>query len=142
MLQRHYASRGAPCGGFSKAQRLDAPSPSSRCQQFSILCSRRRRSPRVIHAPRLTNNDLSEIRLSDLYVDRKKRETRKMNVRKFVFVRFASGDVVAYAVPLCLLLLLLLLTIRRAALSCSGATTLLVWARREGTSTRITHYLL
>ncbi|KAL1689050.1 hypothetical protein GGG16DRAFT_58617, partial [Schizophyllum commune] len=133
------ASRGAPSGGFSQAQRFDAPSPSSRCQQFSILCSRRRRPPRDIHVPRLTNNDLSEIRLSYLYVDRKKRETRKMNVRKFVLVRYASGDAVAYAVPVCLLLLL---TIKRAALSCSGAATLLVWARREGTSTRITHYLL
>ena len=63
-----------------------------------------------------------------------------MNVRNFVFVRYASGDAVAYAVPLCLLLLLL--TIKRAAISCSGAATLLVWARREGTSTWITHYLL
>ena len=63
---------------FSHRKRPNAPSPSSGCQQCSILWSRRRRSQRDIYA-RLSNDDLSAMRSMYLDVDHK-----KMNGRKFV----------------------------------------------------------
>ncbi|KAI5896872.1 uncharacterized protein SCHCODRAFT_02491655 [Schizophyllum commune H4-8] len=112
--QWHYASRGAPSGSLSKAQRLDAHSPSSGPAKDDTNAT---------YTPRLTNDDLSAIRSRYLDVDHKKREIRKMIDRKFLFDRSAPGDAVVDAIPSCLLLLP---TVKWAALSCLGAVMLLV----------------